>query len=54
MNGSVYRRSRLAKWEYRFDLGPDSLTGRRRTTTKTGFATKKEASHALRVALSGP
>ncbi|HET7385314.1 MAG TPA: site-specific integrase [Nocardioidaceae bacterium] len=52
MNGSVYRRRDTGSWEYRFDLGPDPLTGRRRTTTRTGFPTKKEAAAALRAALS--
>ena len=52
MNGSVYRRRDTGQWEYRFDLGADPLTGRRRTRTKTGFATKREASAALRTAMT--
>jgi len=52
MNGSVYRRRDTGAWEYRFDLGADPLTGRRRTTTRTGFATKREAAQALRAAMS--
>ena len=51
MNGSVRRRSN-GNWEYRFDLGPDPLTGRRSIRSKSGFATKKEASQALRNAVT--
>ena len=51
MNGSIYRR-RNGTWEYRFDIGPDPLTGRRRTTGKSGFKTKKEAAQALRSAVT--
>lgn len=50
MKGSAYRRG--DGWEYRFDLDPDPLTGRRRQTTKKGFATKKEAETAMRAAMA--
>ncbi|WP_163550269.1 tyrosine-type recombinase/integrase [Candidatus Frankia nodulisporulans] len=50
MKGSVYRKD--GKWAYRFDLGPDPLTGRRRQPSKSGFATKKEADKALRAAIA--
>jgi predicted transcriptional regulator len=39
-------------WEYRFDLGPDPLTGKRRVATRRGFPTRKEAAAALRTAMS--
>lgn len=51
MNGSVRRRE-SGDWEYRFDAGSDPLTGRRRRLGKSGFKTKKEASQALRAALT--
>jgi integrase len=51
MNGSVRRREN-GRWEYRFDLGPDPLTGRRRIRAKRGFVTRREAAQALREALS--
>lgn len=51
MNGSVRRREN-GHWEYRFDLGPDPLTGRRRVRAKRGFATRREATRALREALT--
>lgn len=51
MKGSVYRRPN-GRWEYRFDLGPDPLTGRRRETTKTGFHTERDAAKALRVVIA--
>jgi integrase len=50
VNGSVYRRG--DGWEYRFDLDPDPLTGKRRVTTRRGFRTRKEAAIALRTAMS--
>lgn len=49
MTGSVQRRN--GKWQYRFDRGPDPLTGRRRQTAVGGFATRREAERALREAL---
>jgi integrase len=49
MSGTVYRRG--AGWEYRFDLPPDSLTGKRRRTTKAGFATRQLAEKAMREAI---
>ena len=51
MNGSVRRRAN-GDWEYRFDAGPDPLTGRRRRLGKSGFQTKREANQALRAAIS--
>ena len=51
MNGSVRRREN-GDWEYRFDAGEDPLTGRRRRPGRSGFKTKKEASQALRSAIS--
>lgn len=50
MNGSVRRRPN-GTWEYRFDAGANALTGRRTIRTKSGFATKKEASQSLRTAI---
>ncbi|MDQ3760522.1 MAG: site-specific integrase [Actinomycetota bacterium] len=38
-------------WRYRFDLGPDPLTGRRRQATRGGFATKREATTAMNEAM---
>jgi integrase len=52
VNGSVYRRTDTDMWAYRFDIGPDPLTGRRRTRSKTGFGTKKDAAAAMRIAMS--
>jgi hypothetical protein len=49
MNGNVERRGET--WAYRFDLSPDPLTGKRRQTGKRGFATRKEAETAMRVAI---
>ena len=51
MNGNVSRR-RNGEWEYRFDVGPDPLTGRRQRRTKSGFETKREATKAMREAIS--
>ena len=51
MNGSVWRRDN-GMWAYRFDVGPDPLNGRRRTRSKSGFETKREATAALRKAIS--
>jgi integrase len=50
MNGNVSRRNG-GEWEYRFDAGPDPLTGKRRRITKSGFRTKREASEAMRSAM---
>ncbi len=50
MKGSVYR-AENGSWRYRFDLEPDSLTGRRRLATKRGFRTEKEAARATREAM---
>ena len=51
MNGSVHRR-RNGEWEYRYDAGQDPLTGRRRRPGRSGFKTKREATQALRAAIS--
>jgi integrase len=51
VKGSVHRRAN-GHWTYRFDLPPDPLTGRRRFATKSGFATRREASRALREAIT--
>jgi integrase len=49
-SGNVSRR-RGGEWQYRFELGPDPLTGTRRRETKSGFATKREAVAAMRTAI---
>ncbi|EFC86146.1 site-specific integrase [Parafrankia sp. EUN1f] len=46
MKGSVYKRPN--GWEFRHDIDPDPLTGRRRTTSRGGFATKTEANREMR------
>ena len=51
VNESVRRRPN-GTWEYRFDAGPHPLTGRRTLRTKSGFDTKREASQALRAAVT--
>src|SRR5262245_27829135 len=51
MRGSVYR-TPSGSWEYRFDLEPDAMTGRRRFATRAGFRTKSEAQDALREDIS--
>lgn len=51
MSGNVSRRSG-GTWQYRFDIGPDSLTGKRRRLTKSGFATKREATQAMHRAIA--
>jgi len=38
-------------WRYRFDLGPDPLTGKRRQVTRGGFTTKREATAAMNEAM---
>ena len=50
MRGSVHRVAN-GTWMYRFDLGKDPLTGKRRTSTKRGFATQRDAQSALRDAI---
>jgi len=52
MNGSVFRRRDTGTWGYKFDLGPDPLSGSRRTRTKSGFSTKRDAATALRAAVT--
>lgn len=49
MRGHVRRRG--ATWTYVIDVPPDPGTGRRRQTTKGGFATKKAAEEAMRDAI---
>lgn len=49
MRGHVHRRGKT--WGYVVDVGRDPATGRRRQTTKGGFATKKAVEAALAEAL---
>ncbi|WP_084010689.1 tyrosine-type recombinase/integrase [Pseudofrankia sp. DC12] len=51
MKGSARKRAN-GVWEYRHDLDPDPLTGKRRTTGKSGFKTRKEAERAMRESIS--
>ena len=54
MNGTITKRARKGgrpSWGYVFDAGRDE-TGKRIQPTKSGFATKKEASDALRSAIA--
>lgn len=51
MSGNVSRRP-SGEWEYRFDIEPDPLTGKRRRLTKSGFPTKREASRAMSRAIA--
>lgn len=41
MGDGVYRRGKV--WAYRFNAGPNPVTGRRRQPSESGFRTKKEA-----------
>jgi len=50
VSGNVSRRAN-GDWEYRFDIEPDPLTGRRRRRTKSGFARKRDASQAMNQAI---
>ena len=50
MKGSVFKKD--GAWAYRFDRGPDPLTGKRRQTLKGGFPTRRAAEQALREAIS--
>ncbi|KLL11467.1 MULTISPECIES: tyrosine-type recombinase/integrase [Protofrankia] len=50
MKGSVYKRPN--GWEYKHDIGPDPLTGKRRTTSRGGFKTKTEATRAMRESIA--
>jgi integrase len=55
MKGTVNRRPTRggrARWEFCFDLAKDAVTGKRRRVTKAGFETKREAEHAMAVALA--
>jgi hypothetical protein len=51
MSGNVSKRAN-GEWQYRFDIDPDPLTGKRRRLTKSGFATKREASLAMSKAVT--
>jgi integrase len=51
MSGNVSRRA-SGEWEYRFDIGPDPLSGRRRRATKSGFRTKRDATRAMNQAIT--
>lgn len=51
MSGGNVSRRPSGEWEYRFDVGPDPLTGRRRRTTRSGFRTKREATQAMNEAI---
>ncbi|WP_310962416.1 tyrosine-type recombinase/integrase [Nocardioides terrisoli] len=51
MSGNVSRRP-SGEWEYRFEVGPDPLTGRRRRMTKSGFPTKRAAAQAMNKAIN--
>jgi hypothetical protein len=46
MSGNVNRRS-SGEWEYCFEAGEDSLTGKRRRISKSGFRTKREAEQEM-------
>jgi integrase len=50
VKGSVRRRGKV--WQYRFDIDPDPLTGERQQASRSGFRTEKEATKALREAMS--
>lgn len=50
MKGSVYKRPN--GWEYRHDIDPDPLTGKRRTTSRGGFTTRTEATRKMRESIS--
>lgn len=53
MKGTIRKRNTAAgrsRWEYVFDIGKDE-NGRRRQSSKSGFATKREAEDALREAI---
>jgi integrase len=54
VEGSVgkYETSRGVRWRYRIELPPDPKSGARRQAAKRGFATKREASVALRAAIA--
>jgi len=52
MSGGNVSRRPSGEWEYRFDVGPDPLTGKRRRTTRSGFRTKREATQAMNQAIT--
>ena len=51
MRGSVVKRGRT--WFYVVDVGRDPVTGRRRQRWRGGFASKRDAEHALAVQVVG-
>jgi integrase len=54
VNGTIHKRQKAngrPSWAYIFDAGKDP-EGKRRQITKSGYATKAEASEALRVAIA--
>jgi integrase len=51
VKGTVRRREN-GDWEYRFEAGPDPLTGRRRRFGKSGFKTMRQAEQELRRAIT--
>jgi integrase len=50
MKGRVYKRGKT--WYYRFDIGPDPLTGKRRQANGSGYRTEREAWKACRDAMA--
>lgn len=50
MRGTV-RRRKNGEFEYRFDAGPDPLSGKRRRLGRSGYTSRREAERALRKAL---
>ncbi len=50
MKGRVYKRGKTGY--YRFDIGPDPLTGRRRQANGSGYKTEREAWKACREAMA--
>lgn len=51
MRGTVVERGRT--WSYVVDVGRDPVTGRRRQRWRGGFASKRDAEHALAVQMTG-
>ena len=51
MRGTVVKRGRT--WSYVVDVGRDPVTGRRRQRWRGGFASKRDAEHALAVQMTG-
>ena len=50
MKGRVYKRGE--SWYYRFDIEPDSLTGKRRQVNGSGYRTEREAWKECRAAMA--